>query len=125
MPGGEKLARELGVGANTVEAALKLLEKEGWLVNQGRRRGRRIELKETTSVKSKMQIIILLGDDSDRHKTFILELLNALNDAGYVASLASKTLEDLGGKVARIARFVDQAAADAWVVFAGTQEIQE
>lgn len=123
MPGGDKLARELGVGSNTVESALRLLEKEGWLVSQGRRKGRRIHLKDTASGNGKMRIIILLGDESDHHRTFILELLNVLQDAGYLASLATNTLEGMGCELDQVARFVDQAAADAWVVFCGSREV--
>jgi len=72
-----------------------------------------------------MRIIVLLGDDSDRHRSFILGLLNALQDAGYIASLSSKTLDEMGDEVEQVARFADQAAADAWVVFCGTQSVLE
>ena len=40
MPGGEGLARQLGVGRMTIEAALSMLESEGLLVPQGPRRER-------------------------------------------------------------------------------------
>ena len=48
MPGSNRLARELGVGGNTLEAALKQLEKEGTLISQGPNRRRKINLTETT-----------------------------------------------------------------------------
>jgi DNA-binding LacI/PurR family transcriptional regulator len=103
----------------------EVTRKRGVAGESRARKGRRIHLKDTALEKSKMRIIILLGDESDRHRAFILELLNALQDAGYLASLASKTLEDMGGEVDQVARFVDQAAADAWVVFCGSKEVLE
>ncbi len=47
MPGGDGLAADLGVGVNTVEAALLQLEAEGLLVNQGRRCRRLIRLPDS------------------------------------------------------------------------------
>lgn len=35
MPGGDRLARDLGIGRNTIDAALLQLEKEGLLVRLG------------------------------------------------------------------------------------------
>ena len=46
MPGVNPLVEELGVNHKTVEAALRMLEDEGLLVNQGRGRQRRIALPE-------------------------------------------------------------------------------
>jgi DNA-binding LacI/PurR family transcriptional regulator len=123
MPGGNKLARELGVGANTIEAALKILENEGLLVNQGRRRGREITLKAQASKQSKMQISILLGEPSDRHQAHMLELVSALEDEGHSVKLASKTREEMANNVERIAEFVNVTGADAWIVFAATREV--
>jgi DNA-binding GntR family transcriptional regulator len=46
LPGVTPLAEELGVNRKTVAAALRMLEDEGLLVNQGRGRQRRIALPE-------------------------------------------------------------------------------
>jgi DNA-binding GntR family transcriptional regulator len=46
MPGVNPLVAALGVNHKTVEAALRMLEDEGLLVNQGRGRQRRIALPE-------------------------------------------------------------------------------
>ena len=123
MPGSGKLAQELGVGPNTVETALGLLEKEGVLVNQGRRRGREITLKAQASKQSKMQISILLGEPSDRHQAHMLELVNALEDEGHSVKLASKTQEEMANNVERIAEFVNVTGADAWIVLAAPREV--
>jgi LacI family transcriptional regulator len=125
MPGGDKLARELGVGSNTIEAALKMLENEGWLVNQGRRSGRLINLKERASTEGGMRVCILLGESSDRHQAFILEFINALNDAGHTATFASQSQDELGNNPERIGQFVEKAAADAWVVFSALRDVLE
>jgi DNA-binding LacI/PurR family transcriptional regulator len=123
MPGGDQLARELGVGANTMEAAFKQLEEEGWLENQGRRRGRKINLKDRLPGSDRMRISILLSKSSDRHQAYMLELVNALEDEGHSAKFASKTQEDLKGCFKHIARFVEETTADAWIVNSSTQDI--
>ena len=46
MPGVNPLVAELGVGHKTVKAALRMLENEGILVNQGRGAQRKIVLPE-------------------------------------------------------------------------------
>ncbi|MFT6794477.1 MAG: DNA-binding LacI/PurR family transcriptional regulator [Rubritalea sp.] len=125
MPGGDTLARELGVGANTVESALRQLEEEGWLVSQGRRRGRRINLKDTTLEKHQLRIVILLGEDADRYQYYVHELVNVLQDAGYAVSLSAKTQLELGDNVERIACYVDSVSADAWVVCSSTRALLE
>jgi hypothetical protein len=63
MPGGSRLATELGVGRDTVEAALQILERDGLLVPQGAGRRRRIELPEGR-VARPMRVAILVTEDS-------------------------------------------------------------
>ena len=46
MPGVSRLAREFDINKNTIEAALALLEKEGYLLNQGPARRRLIRIPE-------------------------------------------------------------------------------
>ncbi|QTN30915.1 substrate-binding domain-containing protein [Akkermansiaceae bacterium] len=123
MPGGDLLARELGVGANTMEAALKLLELEGWLENRGRRRGRKIILQPRESGKGKIRITVLLGETSDRDQASILDLVNALEDEGHSAKFASKTQEELKDSVELISRCVGESAADAWIVYSATKDV--
>jgi DNA-binding LacI/PurR family transcriptional regulator/biotin operon repressor len=122
MPGSGKLARELGVGPNTVEAALGLLEKEGLLVSQGRRRGRRIELPGDWTPAS-LRVAILIYDSTDRHWKPIVDLRYRLEEAGHTAVIADQTLTDLGMDVEKTARYVKRTEADAWVVIAAPREI--
>jgi DNA-binding LacI/PurR family transcriptional regulator/biotin operon repressor len=123
MPGGERLAGELGVGTNTVEAALRLLEKEGVLVSQGRRRGRRIELPEKLA-KPSLRVAILLHDPSDRHLHYIVDLQHRLVESGHTSLMDDKkSLTELGMDVKKVARYVQQTEADAWVIIAGSREV--
>lgn len=120
MPGGDKLAAELGVGRDTVEAALKSLEGEGLLVNQGRRRGRLIVPPDGANRTRRIRVGILLFERLDRGAECIVELSHVLVEAGHAVFFAPKTLTGLGMNVGRIARMVEQTEADAWVVLAGS-----
>jgi DNA-binding LacI/PurR family transcriptional regulator len=123
MPGGDLLARELGVGANTMEAALKLLEQEGWLENQGRRRGRKINLKDRPPRSDRLRISIMLVDTLDRHDALVLELVSALASEGHSAKFASRTLDEMKNSVQQIARLVEDTATDAWIMYSVSREI--
>jgi DNA-binding LacI/PurR family transcriptional regulator len=122
MPGGDKLARELGVGANTMEAALKMLEHEDWLVNQGRRRGRLIQPKESISIVTGMRVCILLGEPSDRYQRYMPRIIKALESESYMVSFSAKSQEELSDDVPRISRLVKETEADAWLVCSASWE---
>mgnify|MGYP000217237038 CR=1 FL=1 len=59
MPGLNSLAPELEVSTKTVEAALRLLEKEGLLVAQGAGRRRKIILPEELSKPPGLRVALL------------------------------------------------------------------
>ena len=122
MPGGSRLATELGVGRDTVEAALQILERDGLLVPQGAGRRRRIELPEGI-VARPMRVAILVTDRSNEE--YIIELFHLLVEAGHLPFHATKTLVELGTDVGRVARLVNRTEADAWVVVSGSREILE
>ncbi len=122
MPGGSRLATELGVGRDTVEAALQILEREGLLVPQGAGRRRRIELPEGR-VARPIRVAILVTDHFS--SDYMIELLHSLAEAGHLPFHATKTLVELGMDVGRVARLVNRTEADAWVVVAGSREILE
>ncbi len=123
MPGGTKLAKDLGVGVNTMEAALKLLEDEGLLVNQGRRRGRVINSKQSDPTETRMRICVLLGENTDRYQAYILELINALEEQGHAPIFASQSLDELGDDMTRVSQLVKKTPADAWIVCSATQGV--
>ncbi len=124
IPGGHRLAPELGVNHKTVETALRQLQAEGLLQSQGSGRPRRITAKKNRGkAQRSMRIGLLLLDASDRGEDCEIELRHLLEDAGHVPFYAEKTLLDLGMDAGRIARFVKGTEADAWVVGAGSREV--
>jgi biotin operon repressor len=123
IPGGNQLAGLLGVGRNTVEAALQLLEDEGVLVAQGAGRRRRVRLPEELKSAPSLRLAILPGVVEDRRLDYIVELRHELVEAGHVAFFPEKSLLELGMDVNRIARMVERTEADAWVVFGGSREV--
>ena len=125
MPGGDGLAAELGVGVNTVEAALRQLEKEGLLINQGRRRGRLIRLPEGGTTRAVMRVAILPCEMMDYNLDFLASLPHELENAGHMAVRLRKSMHDLKMDLGRISKLVKQTAADAWVVLAGSREVLE
>lgn len=124
LPGRDQLASELGVNRKTVEAALRLLEKEGTLDNPGK--GRRRKIREgAVQPASSLRIAILLGDKSDQGWEVITEMLHKLRQAGHEAFYAEKTLGELGMKPSRVASLVSRTPADVWLVVAASREVLE
>lgn len=124
MPGANTLAVELGINHKTVEAALRLLEEEGLLVNPGRGLRRRIVKPERTS-RDALRVAILAYDPDTRRKDYLLDLRHSLVEAGHVAAFTSRTLLELNMKVPRIERMVAETEADAWVVVSGSRNVLE
>jgi DNA-binding LacI/PurR family transcriptional regulator/DNA-binding transcriptional regulator YhcF (GntR family) len=124
MPGVIRLADELEVSRNSVEAALRQLESEGLLIGQGLGRNRLIA-KSRANTLHPMRVAILLFELVDRQLEYIGGLQHALVEAGHSAIFPSKSLSDLGMKAARVRRLVKQTAADAWVIVGGNREVLE
>jgi DNA-binding LacI/PurR family transcriptional regulator len=123
MPGVIRLANELGLARDSVEAAMHELELEGVLRSQGRGRGRLIDLTAIGQKTPGLRVAILLGDSDDRRVDYMVELIHLLEEAGHAPFFSRKTLEDLGADVKRLARFVRRTEADAWVVMAGSLDV--
>jgi DNA-binding LacI/PurR family transcriptional regulator len=124
MPGAPTLAIELGVDHRIIIAAFCLLEKEGLLAPQGAGRRRKVVLPDDYTPPA-LRVQILRYEDSDLQQFWVVDLLHRLHEMGHIASLGSKTLQEMGMDVARASRFVEKSNADAWVVFAGSREILE
>jgi DNA-binding LacI/PurR family transcriptional regulator len=122
MPGAGRLEKELGVGRNTVEAALEQLERDGLLQNLGSRRGRRIQI-ATNSKNPKLGIAVLLYEQIDRHSHYMAELELALVKAGHSLHFQSKSLTEMGMSVKLVKNLVSQTRADAWLVVAGSRDV--
>ena len=125
LPGVNGLAAELGVNRKTVEAALRQLERDGLLVNQGTGRKRRIVLPGDGATIRPLRVAILLSEPPDRHLEYIVELQHELLQAGHTPVFAPKALTELGFEVKRVARLAGQTRADAWVVAGGSREVLE
>lgn len=75
--------------------------------------------------RTALRIRILLYEGIDRGNPDNVELLARLQEAGYAASFANKSLHDLRMDPVRVARFVANQPADAWVVSSGSREVLE
>lgn len=124
LPGIHHLSAELGFPRKPVEQALLLLEKQGLLVSQGVGRRRLIKLPKDFTPPA-LRVRILHYQEADRTLSYVLDLQHRLMEAGHSVGFASKNLLDLGMDAKRVARLVNEAKADAWVVFAGPREVLE
>lgn len=125
IPGGNQLAGILGVGRNTVEAALQLLEDGGVLAAQGAGRQRVVIMPEGVKTVRVLRVAILPSVAADRRLDYVVELQHELAEAGHVAFFPEKSLFELGMDVERVARMVERTEADAWVVVSGSREVLE
>ena len=124
MPGRPALAEELGIDGKTVEAALRILEREGVLVAQGAGKKRRIVMPEGRSTQG-MRVQILLYERLDRGRPQYVDLFHRLYESGHAPQFSPKSLRELGMDVERVAAYVKSTRADAWVVSGATREILE
>jgi DNA-binding LacI/PurR family transcriptional regulator len=67
----------------------------------------------------------LLYEKRDRGDLDNSSLLAQLLEAGFDAAFASKSLGDLSMQVDKVARFVDQNPADAWVISSASHQVLE
>ncbi len=125
MPGIMKLAGELGVSRDSVEAALVELEREGLLLAQGRGKGRTIVADGTGARTRPLRVAFLLYEASDAQLHYVVEVRHQLIEAGHHVVIAPRCLTDLRMEVPRVAKVVGKTAADAWVVLAGSREVLE
>lgn len=122
MPGVNPLAKGLGVNHKTVRAALRQLENEGLLVDQGRGLQRRITL-PSDHAPPVLRVGLLVSNSGSQD--FMIELWHQLERAGHTPFYPNKTLQDLGIDARRAARLVRRTEADAWVVVSASREVLE
>ncbi|QTN32614.1 substrate-binding domain-containing protein [Akkermansiaceae bacterium] len=123
LPGINRLAASLGCSANTVHAAMKQLEREGFLLAQGAGRCSRTALPQGSAPA--LRVKILLYERQDAKVDYISDLRHRLQEAGHSAGFATKSLLDLGMDAGRVAGFVAGTEADAWIVVAGSRTVLE
>jgi DNA-binding LacI/PurR family transcriptional regulator len=124
MPGVNQLVRDLGLGTKTVLGAIASLERERLIESQGGNRPRRIVGPGSVGARP-LRVRILLYERSDLSADYTMDLRHRLEEAGHDAAFASKTLRDLRMQPGRVAGFVKQTPADAWVVVAGSKPVLE
>ena len=122
MPGILRLKDELGVNRNTIEAALKLVEKKGALKNMGTGRRRKIVLPEDHAPPA-LRLAVLFYEKGDEAHDLYTRFQNRLKAAGHTVVHAPKNLTDIGGNLRRLARMIKDTGADAWVVITGSGEV--
>lgn len=122
LPGIRLLADMQGVGSNTVIAALERLTREGFLLPQGPGKRSKVVIPEGVKPQG-LRVAILLYEQSDATRSYIVELRHALSQAGHPAHICSRNLLDMKMDLSRVKRMVAQEEADAWVIFAGSKEI--
>jgi DNA-binding LacI/PurR family transcriptional regulator len=127
MPGESGLSSELGLDAKIIAKALKQLEEEGLLENQGARRRRRI-VADGSGPGGRcgpLRVALLGGAQGHRRSHFLGDLPYQLSAAGHQAFYAKYSTAELGKNLKRLERMVGETQADAWVVFAGSRELLE
>ena len=126
MPGINQLATILGCSPRTVIAAVKQLEHEGLITKQGAGKPSLIT-PENSDRPPALRIQMILYDREDNEyddiSAFILQIKGHLENAGHAFSFGSKTLEQLGMNVKRLARYMKDVDVDAWIISSGSREI--
>ncbi len=125
MPGVVSLASELGVNHKTVEAALKLLTCEGILVSQGARKSRKIPFMDKVVDRPSLRIGILVHDAIELQTDYLVEIRHQLIESGHTPFVAHKSLIDLGMDVEKVAHFVAENPANAWLIVSAPREVVE
>lgn len=121
LPGIHHLAGEFGVNHKTVRAAVRLLEEEGILVDQGPGRERRVVIPRGEI--SPLRIAILTRTRGLRKDLNTTHCMQALSEHGHTPFFAARTEIDLAGEPSRLRRLLKQTEADAWLVHAGSREL--
>ncbi len=124
IPGRNELATELGINGKTVESALRLLVREGLLESRGAGRRRRIVRAGQANAPS-LRVAILNYEPATRSENHMVDLTYQLRLAGHEPVEPRRTLLDMGMKVERVAKLVEETSAEAWVVVGGSRDILE
>ena len=128
LPGESKLALELGVGRNTVQAALRLLETEGLLDKRGAGHSRAVA-KSRSGGKTKLllRVGVLLHermvDENPGMQGILAKLQHEIEQAGQACFLSKPCQASLRHDPGRIAKYLAEMQADAWVVVAPRREV--
>lgn len=124
LPGTPSLSAQLGVDRKTIMAAMKILEAEGLLESQGAGRPRRITLPRKASGKQ-LKVHFIPYEQNDLQRDFVIDLLNEIRAAGHSVTASKKSLISMGMNVDRVAKYVSEHSANAWLTLAASREVLE
>lgn len=124
LPGENRLVAELGVGRDTVKAALQMLEDEGLLRSLGQGRRREIVARPPGTPQGH-RITLLFAEAMNSAEPIPMEIVHSLRGAGHTIHYADKTLRQMRNSPEQIARLFAQTQTDAWVVFFAPRSVLE
>ena len=128
LPGVRVLARELNVSKDTMERALRLLEREGSLRSGGLGKRREIAVpRESARPGRVLRVGILLSSpiehiNSNSHQ-LLLKLVRRIENAGHICTFSEKSMREVHNRLSRITRMVTAAQADAWLVYSAPADV--
>lgn len=125
MPGIARLAAELDVSRDSIQAALKQLESEGLLDARGRGRSRAVSRQGKAVRSLRVGILRYLAPHQEAPQiTQLLQLLErALSAAGFEVHFAPQAQVELRHDLRRLVRQVGRHPAEAWIVVAGSRSL--
>ena len=71
------------------------------------------------------RVTLLPYERADVELDYVVEIQRRLREEGHTVTITEKSLVDLGLKVRRIAKLVEETETDAWVVFSAPQDVLE
>lgn len=130
LPGVLRLADELVVSKQIVRDALALLEREGWITNEGAGSARRINGDPGGSAGRRLlRVLVLFHDPLENLLSHTTHLMfgarRKIEAAGHVCVIASTTISAMGSNSARLGKLLDAEQADAWIVVGAPKEVLE
>jgi len=125
LPGVNPLAAELGVNHKTVLAAVRMLEKEGWLESQGRGLQRLIVPPKSARKVPAQKIGVIDYEPAHKAEDWMHLVIQALIANGHTPVLAEKSLTELKMDPARVAQAIGGTDVSAWIVVCASQEIYQ
>jgi len=130
LPGVLRLADELVVSKQIVRDALALLEREGWITNEGAGSARRITGDPGGRAgRGPLRVLVLFHDPLENMLSHTAHLMfgarRKIEAAGHVCVIASTSISATGSNPTRLGKLLDAEQADAWIVVGAPKEVLE
>ena len=124
MPGAIHLAKTLGVGRATADAALRNLEDEGLLEAAGPGMARRI-LGGADVPETRMRITLLTAGPRDEGLDALWPLRLRLGAQGFRVHSVPGNFQSESGDLGAVRSLVESTASDAWIVISASRRVAE